>query len=58
MENRIFEFDEGESYACDQCGYLIPNFSEGHWINPIDEETGEDLEDEQEVYCLRCYNSD
>ncbi len=52
----VNEFDEGEpDYFCLKCQRKIRNYDDGFWVTPIDEETGEEDEDNEEVYCKDCY---
>lgn len=51
-----FEFDEGEEFSCIKCGKKIANHNDLVLITPLDEETGEEYEDEEEAYCKDCYS--
>ena len=53
----VNEFDEGEpDFFCLKCNRKIQNYDDGFWVTPIDEETGEEDEDNEEVYCKDCYS--
>ena len=52
----VVEFEDGDpDYFCLKCKKKIQNYDDGFWVTVIDEETGEEDEDSEEVYCKNCY---
>ena len=52
------EFDGWEpDYFCIMCNRKIQNYDDGVWVTEIDEETGEEDEENEEVYCNDCHGS-
>ena len=54
MSEEWAQFDDGETYTCVKCRVVIKDYNDGVWVTPIDEDTGEELEDEEETYCRKC----
>jgi DNA-directed RNA polymerase subunit RPC12/RpoP len=48
------QFYDGEEFNCMQCGKKILSYDDGQWMTPIDEETGNEIDEETEVYCNKC----
>lgn len=53
----VHEFDNDEEFYCQRCSRKIMNFNDGVWVTPIDEETGEEIQEESEVFCNACSTS-